>query len=174
MCALLNPNTYVVSADSAANTYIRDVIGNKTDTHDGNSLRAILELLEDHAHKGQQCYPTLADAINIVSSATAWTYGSYVELVPVDTITSDFDIHWLNISAISANDEYEIEFATGLVAAEVKVACVSFERNAVQSQEGSISMQTPVFPANTRISARIASKAASANHANFKIHYHTY
>lgn len=171
---LLNPNTYVVGVDSASNIFARDVLGNKNDTNSGDSARAVLELMDDHFHKGQQCYPDLDDAITVASSASAWTYGAYVEIIPVNTITSDFDIHWLNISAISANDEYEVQFATGLAGAEVNIACASFERTAVQSQEGSISMQGPIIPANTRVSARLASKAAAANSANFKVHYHTY
>lgn len=175
MTTLLNPNTYPPAADSSDNVFLRDVIGTKTDTHSGDSIRALLKLINEHAHKPQKCYPVLADSVTLIASASSWVMGSWTELIPADTITEDFDIHWVNISNISANDEYEIEFGTGGAGSEVSLdTCVSFERNAVQSQEGSTSIQTGLISANTRVAARLASKATAANTANIKVHYHEY
>jgi len=171
---LLNPNTYVEETDSTENIFVRSVIGNKQDTHCGTSTRSILHKLDEHVHSVQKCFPILADCISIPSAASSWTYGDYVEIVPVNTITNDFDIHLLNISNISTNDEYEIQIASGNEGSEISIACVSFERTLVMSQEGSVIIQTPVIPANSRISAKLASKSTVANSASFKIHYHTY
>lgn len=170
-----NPETVPVpSVDSAANTYLQDVIGNKTDTHDGNSISAKLHTLEEHAHKSQNCYPTLADSVLVTADASGWTYGSWTEIVPASTITDDFDIHFANITSISAVDEYQLQIGSGVAGSEVVKACISFERSSNFSQEGSKQIQTPILAANSRIAVRLACKSTNARTVNIKIEYHTY
>lgn len=164
----------VPAADSADNVVMSDVLGNKSDTHSGTSVMANVKRIEEHNHNTQCVYPVLADAIVLTSSASAWTFGAYVEIVPVSTIASDFDIHFINISALSANDEYVVELASGAGASEVLLCQVSAVRSAVQNQGAASPTSTIIIPANTRISARIASKDASANTGAIKIWYHTY
>ena len=179
MTSLLNPGSdpgqvAVPSADSASNSYIQDVIGNKTDTHSGNSVYSLLKLNDEHIHKGQQCYPSLGDAITVTADASGWTYGPYVEIIPASTITDYFDIHFVNITQISAVDEYQLDIATGGAGSEVSQACVSFERSTNFSQEGSQSIQTPVLAANSRVAVRLACKSTNARTVNIKLEYHTY
>jgi hypothetical protein len=71
------------TTDSADNNQMSDVIGNKTDTHDGDSLAAKIHTLEEHAHKPSKVIPALADGVVVTSSATAWTLGAATNLTAV-------------------------------------------------------------------------------------------
>ena len=67
-----------------------------------SSPAGILETLQDHIHSASKVYPTLAAAVTATGHDTAWTLGEFVEVVPVNTITSPFDIHFINAAAASA------------------------------------------------------------------------
>lgn len=102
MGGLNNPvDLSVPAADSAENVTVLDVIGNKLDTHDSNSLYARVDELYDQFQQERLVYPTLAAGATIVSNAVAWTYGNYGLIVPINTITNDF--HILNVSIESCN-----------------------------------------------------------------------
>lgn len=160
----------VQDIDSTKNDNIRDVIGGKSDTHAGNSIYSVNSRLDEHVHAVQLPYPTLADPVTVTSSASAWTLGAFAEIVPVSTITSDFDIHFVIISSISANDEYEL----ALYAATTLIACVAFVKSAAGEPSTPLTIQTPINPANTQIQAKLASKAALARTVDVKILYHLY
>ena len=139
------------------------------------TIRDEVHTLKEHAHSIQKLYPYDASPITLTcGNAAPWTQGTIVQIVPVDTINSDFDIHWLHIASISANANYEVILYSGLAAAEVEIGRCPAVRNAVQSQEGSTAMMTPLQPAGTRISASVASSSGNADTLNVKIHYHTY
>lgn len=102
MSALNNPVDLSVSgADSAANVTILDVIGNKTDTHAGNSIKAHVDELYDQFQLERKTYPSLAAGVTVISSATPWAYGSYAVIVPASTITRDY--HILSVSIETCN-----------------------------------------------------------------------
>lgn len=164
----------VPAQDSAANYSVADVVGNKADTHDGNSLYALAETNEEHNHSAGKVYPTLADGVVLtaVTDASTWTLGSLVEVVPASTITSDFDIHHVLVEAMSANSVYEIVLYAGAGDTEVgRVRCV---KNAVQSGTLNLPMQTPLIVANSRIRAAVASEGNNGETVTISLKYHTY
>ena len=169
----LNPLTIPIPGqDSANNSYIQDVVGNKTDTHAGDSLYGKIETLTDHIHSTTKVYPTLANGVTVTGDA-AWTLGAFVEIVPVNTITSDFDIHFIDIEDISANDVYELVLYKGLGGSEIEIGRIRFTKDAVQAGTVNQPFQTELIAANERISAKVASSSGSDN-VTISIRYHTY
>jgi hypothetical protein len=91
----------VPAADSANNVTIADVIGNKLDTHAGNSIKSYVDELYDQFQLERHVYPSLGVGATIVSNAVAWTYGNYGVIVPANTITRDFHILSVSIETCS-------------------------------------------------------------------------
>lgn len=168
----LTTDVSVPTQDSADNIVWGDVIGNKSDTHNGDSLAARTETLLEHVHSASNVYPTLANGVTVTGGA-AWTLGSFVEIVPASTITSDFDIHYLSIEDISATDVYELVLYKGALASEIEIGRVRFVKNAALDATLNIPIQTKIIDANERISAKIASASGSDN-VTFSIFYHIY
>ena len=182
MGQLIKQYPSVPSADNSDNSNFAEVIGNKTDRSfsDGTvgtdtSVMGHLRANYNHVHDSAKCYPVLADPVTIAASSNAWTdYGDYVEIIPVDTITSSFDIHWVHTGEISATGNYVLELASGLAASEVTIGQIAFSRDSNQVQTASQPIQIPPQPTNTRISARLSSGNAQANTADIKVYYHNY
>ncbi len=135
-----------------------------------------LERISDHIHSAAAIYPVLATGVTLTKGAGAWAAypEAKTEIVPVDTITSPFDIHWIDVNTISANGQYTITLYSGLAGAEVKIAEVAISRTAVFSQEGAVPVITPIVSANSRISAAISSSNVAADTLIAKVGYHTY
>jgi hypothetical protein len=165
----------IPSKNSLNNIVESDVIGNKTDDEIGDSIYSKLYIIGKHLHSKSKVYPTLASAktINKVNTTSWGLDASTVEIIPANTITEIFDIHYINIGSISANDEYEILLFEGTVGNEVEIARGSFDRTVTVS-EGSLPIQTDLIPANTRISAKLTSLGANARNISVKLHYHEY
>ena len=165
----------VPAQDSADNVVMSDVIGNKTDTHNGTSIYGKATKLDEHFHNEVFLYPSLAGSVTLTKAAGAWAAcPTPTEIIPVNTITEDFDLHFMNVSGISANGEYSICLYQGLAGAETLLGVYGAVRNAVQSQEGTRPIITPFIPANSRISAAISSENAAADTLNIKVEGHTY
>ena len=172
----------VPSANSTDNAQVRDVIWNKTDNSFSNNLNTDeISLMwynkawYYHIHSPAQLYPVLDDPITVTASANAWTdYGSWVEIIPANTITNTFDIHWVDIYDISANGNYVLQLWAWASGSEVVIWTVWFGRNAVQSQEWNVPIQIPPQPANNRIAARLSSSNANDDTCDVKLYYHEY
>ena len=170
MANLHTPQTPVPEINSAANTTTADAVGNKGDGHDGDSLHGKTETLLDHGHSPSLCYPTLADGVVVAGAAGVWTLGDFVEIVPASTITEDFDIHFVSIEAISANDIYQLH----LYAVEVFIGCVRFVKNAGLAPTIHVPIQTPIVAANSQIQAKLATSGGGADTATISAFYHVY
>ena len=166
--------------DSSNNINNKDVLGNKTDTTIMSPGTSSLYQLAGymnyyHVHDSAKCYPVLADPVTVTASENAWTdYGAWVEIIPVDTITNPFDIHWVHTGEISATGNYVLELSSGLAESEVVIGQIAFSRDSNQVQTASQPMQIPPQLANTRISARLSSGNAVTNTADVKVYYHEY
>jgi hypothetical protein len=154
--------------------YVQEIIGLPTDFPNGNStVFAFGNAGYQHIHQPAKCYPTLADGVTVTGGAGAWTLGDFVEIVPVDTITTAFDIHWINFESASANDIYELVLYSGLGGAEVEIARVRTYKSATMSGANNVPIQIPVQYANTRISAKLASSSGGDN-VTVSLFYHQY
>lgn len=158
----------VPAADSTDNVDSSDVLGSKQDGHDGDSAMAVLHTLNEHAHSPSKVYPTLATPENVVAGA-AWVLGAFKEIVPVGGITEDFDIHFVSIEGISANDNYELV----LYAVTTEIGRVRFVKNAGIAPTINVPIQCPIIPANTQIQAKLAS-ATGGSDVDISLFYHGY
>lgn len=156
--------------DSVNNAIMRDVIGNKLDGHNADSIYAKLHSADDHLHSEGDVYPTLANDVQVVGAAGAWTLGAFKEIVPAGVITDDFDIHFVEVSTTSANDVYEMH----LFAVEVLIAKIRFARTTNQVRISAKPTQTVIIPANTQIQAKLATQAGGSKTADISIQFHPY
>jgi len=74
----------VPSPNSSDNLKMRDVIGNKTDTHDGNSIYGISEVLQEHVHSVSKSHPSMQDGIVVTSHVNSWELGANATIVGVE------------------------------------------------------------------------------------------
>jgi hypothetical protein len=151
-----------------------DLIGLITDEEINNTIFGKLYEIIKHFHSVQYCYPTLANGIQAVASASIWTLGSYVVVIPTNTIGNPFDIHHIHIGNFSDNTVYEIHLFSGADGAESFICAARFARNSNTNQGSNLSVITPIIPANTQIKAKLASSSNGADTANFSVMYHTY
>jgi hypothetical protein len=168
---------FAVSAkNSAANVGIRDVIGNKTDDSLGTSIFSLMYKLAYHSHAIGKVYPLLANPITLTKAVNAWVAfpASKTEIIPVNTVTRPFDIHFVSVSTLSAVGDYVIALYSGAAGAEVLIGYVVASRSASGTTEGIVPTLTTIIPANTRISAALTSGNATADTVRIKVFYHEY
>jgi hypothetical protein len=115
-------------------------------------------------------YPTLAAGVTVTAGA-AWTLGAFSQIVPASTIGDRFDIHYISIENISANDTFELVLYQG--ALDVEVGRVRFVKNAIMDGTQNVQFLSPLIPADARIRAKVAS-ATGGNNVTISIFYHTY
>lgn len=171
MSGTKRPGHTLSVVDSASNLDIADVIGQKGDSHNGNSLYSINERTDEHFHSIPFNYPTLANGITVTGHADAWTLGSFVEIIPENTITEDFDLHWISVSNISANDTYELYLYNGTTLIGV---APEFSRITGAGTLVAFRFQCPVQAANSQIQAKLASKAGGSRTLDVKLNGHPY
>ena len=160
---------------SANNNTINEVVGNKTDSHSDSSLYGKTKMLVDHIHGAQYIYPNLAAAVTLASSDVAWSIGdmAYTEVIPEDTVTKDFDLHFVDMT-MDANSLYQVNFYRSDPAEYVFIGSVATTRNTNQVQASAVPIMTPLQEANSRIMAKAASSAAAADEVDIKVFYHEY
>lgn len=151
-------------------------IGNRsTDLHYSDTLYGYLLSWYKHVHMPQWVYPFLADGATLTGDSSAYTLGSKVEIIPASTITKWFDIHWVIVEAVSANDVYCIELYSGEVASEVLIAQLKTVKSTTAGS-GVVSMpiQIPRQAANTRISGACGSKSGGGDTITISLAGHEY
>lgn len=129
-----------------------------------------------------KCYPLASSGPTIASGATAWAFGSWVEVVPVNTITVDFMLYAVvcfiaPTAAIDVRHEGLLEVGIGASESEVTIVQIPFDyfidTAAGHCMEQLISLMPPLkVPANSRVALRIADDVASAlTYGGCKIQY---
>lgn len=132
-----------------------------------------------------KAYPAAAAGISRASSgSTAWSNSSYTELVPVNTITSDYNICGITVmmgnnAAVDTSHEVEIDIATGASSSEVVIMTIPF----VFRIDSAVGHQPVIFipisnprtvTANTRLSVRVRQSLATitVTYNGIKIFYY--
>ncbi len=171
--SFIEPGHGPPAADSAANATMNDVIGNKSDTHSGTSLKAMAHTIDEHFHQEQKVYPTLADGVTLTTAAGDWALGTVVEIVPINMITSDFDIHEVVIEDVNTTDKtYELVLYSG--PGDTEIGRIRFAASTNKGGVPNATMQTPIIDANLRIRAALAIQDGTGKTAVVSIRYHTY
>lgn len=157
-------------ADSADNITMRDVIGNKVDTHDGDSIYSRLDELYDAFQLERRVYPSLAAGATVVSPAGVWAYGNYAVIVPASTITADF--HILNVSIESSSvaaGVFQLELYKG--AADDVITAVRFAMAGGFWGNMVYGIGSEEVEANSQVRARLASSIGAVT-LTFSIVYY--
>lgn len=172
----INPyvQEYIIQPVLDNQTALDNKIGTLSDDESDNTLLGKIYILERHFHSESRTYPYLANGILLTGGTNAWTFGNYIEVVPVNTITSPFDIHYINASVTNVSDVFQVEFYSGLVGSEVNIGTVRIRRDQANSNSQQTIMLTPIIAANSRISARIASSSGGNDTMTISIMYHMY
>jgi len=169
----LTTDVTVPIADSADNVDWGDVIGNKTDTHLGSSIYSFAKLINEHIHTESLCYPTGAAGVVVTASnAAPWTLGNYAQIVPINTIASDFDIHFVNIEGANNNATYELV----IYAVTTEIGRIRFTTIDIANARllPSLPFISPVQAANAQIQAKVMSSTGAADTITITLHYHIY
>jgi len=160
---------------------IKNIVGSFTDNvivpfQSGvSTIYGFLQTSYYHVHGASFVYPKYADPIQLTSNAAAWnTTGTIVEIIPANSITKEFDLHWASISEISANLFGIIDIYAGASGSEVLIGSVDVNRTITFSREGVAPVQIPQQPANTRISARFSDRTSYARTCRIKFYGHVY
>jgi len=168
----------VPSANSTDNSYLRDVLGNKTDTYlnqtpgTGLSLyNAAAYMAYYHVHASSLCYPSDAGPVQIVAGAGAWTIGTAQQIIAANAITKPFDMHFVILGNISANNDYVVKLYYG--ESDTFWGECAFTRDTNQVRGSQVPIQGRPVPANSRIKAALMSGSGS-NNVYIKVYVHTY
>jgi len=166
------------AANSTDNANMSDVIGNKSDSVLAGSLMGVSKLTgvyaektDNHNHNSANCYPTLANGVLITGGVAAWTLGNAIAVIPINTITELFDIHYIEVEVASANDIYEIVLYSDAGTTEIGRVRTSKQSN--QTGATSVPFQCPLQVANTGIWAKLASHDGGHN-LTISLFYHVY
>ncbi|GAG55182.1 unnamed protein product [marine sediment metagenome] len=117
----------------------------------------------------QKVYPTLADGVEVTTHADDWVLGSFVEIVPVNTITSDFHIHHVHVIKPTANGTYDCVLYCGTT----EIGRFSFSRTEKKDDMEGIEIHTTLCDANSQVQAKLASENdASEDKVEIKLWYH--
>jgi hypothetical protein len=119
-----------------------------------------------------KAYPAAAAGISRTSSgSTAWSNSGYLQLVPINTITSTFYIAgvtlmYSNNAAVDTSHEVELDIATGASSSEVVILTIPF----VFRIDSAVGHHPVIFlpiaeprevAANTRLSVRVRQSLAT-------------
>jgi len=142
------------------------------------------EALDTYTDDKINSYPTTSTGVQPVSSATAWVWGSWVELVPANTITSDFDITDINFLfdpvGLTKDVRYQAVIQIGVGAAGSETPIISLpvhflSDTLVDHVPDNQVVFLPVprrIPANSRVAVRVANDGAVAlTYGPIKIRY---
>lgn len=134
------------------------------------------ERVDDHVHSPQLIYPSLANPLSITSTTGGgtWTPGADTEIIPINTIASIYDIHFISIATVDTNSNIQIDFYKGANGAGAHIFSISATRITSTLRSFSLPVTCPQLPANTRIYAKMADNNDAGVICTFKPWYHVY
>lgn len=163
--------TRVPSKDEKNNDFIHQVIGNKEDGHDGNSIMSVLHTLEEHVHKPSKVYPTGAGGVTVTAAAGAWTLGAAATIIPASTVTSTYDVHYILLESASGDDTFELVlYDDGTECGRIRLTTVDVANARVFT---AFPIQTSLLEPNSALTAKVMCSAGSLN-VVVSVFYHTY
>lgn len=138
-----------------------------------SELLYLAHLTDEHLHSISKCSVNNASAPVFTASTASWVYGPFVELIAANTVTKEFDLHYLNAGAVSDVGTYQFEINKGTAGSESVICTGRIVRLSNQTGAASVPIQTPILPANTRVSMRISSNITSSTLVA-SVQYHEY
>ncbi|MFQ6052677.1 MAG: hypothetical protein ACE5OO_00400 [Candidatus Bathyarchaeia archaeon] len=116
-------------------------------------------------------YPAGADGIAVESTTSDWGYGSWVEIIPEDTVTETFWIIGVTMMGVNISTQFNLDIGTGASGSESVIATLGSYYGAAYAP---YSLATPIkVAANTRIAMRLATKGTVAKTLTMAVQYVT-
>lgn len=179
---ILSSKFNTADENSTANVEIKDVVGNKEDHSFSNyqnhpSVVGHLKAGYYHVHAPAKLYPKFLDAVSVNnnvdgSPAGDWVESDKQEVIPTTAFDKPFDIHWIKIFSMSANDEYVLTLYNS---SDEVLGEVGFSQITNQVRNTDVIIQIPPLPANSQVRATLAAKAGStARSVTVKFFIHEY
>ena len=167
--------------------FLQDTIGNRDDRSFSNwtngsppkpSIIGHLVANYYHVHDASRIYPRTDDdtplaPITVTASATALTFGTWVEITNFDTKVVMSDVHHVILGNISANDDYVLQLGTGVSGSQAFWGECAFTRDTNQVRGSQVPIQGRPIPAGTELWARLASTSGGGN-VQIKVFTHQY
>ena len=116
----------------------------------------------------------MANGIVVTGGTNPWALGVNREIIPANTITTMYDIHYVVFEEASVADTYEFVLYSGLSGEEVEVGRVRTVKDSNQSGPVRVPIQIPAQLANKRLSAKVASKSGGGDTVTISLMYHSY
>lgn len=141
-----------------------------------NTILAHLNTNYYHIHGATFIYPLYADPVLLLSDAAEWGEPtSPTELMPINTITKDYDLHWASISDISAvlYGIIDLYGDDGGGWSYIGPLC-DVVRTSNFSREDQIRVQIPQLPANLRLGCKFRDNTTSQRSVRIKVYGHVY
>ena len=118
-------------------------------------------------------YPTGDTAsIEVDSSGTAGTAGSYTEIAAADVITSEFRITSVVVSGFESATRYTFTLGYGAAASETDLGTFSVHAGAT-ADAFVVPVSMPNIPANSRVAIKSSVQAGANIHCDVAINYVT-
>jgi len=144
-----------------------------------DNLDAKISEVKIYTTKEIKIYPAQAASVGAASSTTPWAWGSWVELVPANTITSDFiilGIYYDQYYALSTYLRWLIQLGVGAAGAESPIASLAgVHYYASAAGYGHFPFYPLVVPrkaaANSRVAVRATDDKTAAYTHYVKIQY---
>ena len=130
-----------------------------------------VHLLEEHIHKRQYIYPSLADPI-VLTGGAQWVLGAAsADLIAAAAIPAPFDIHHVIVSDPDTNEDYEIAiFGDG-----AEIGSIAFTRTNNFLSSIQVPIMCEIQPAGTAITAKVADGGAGGGATvGIKVSTHMY
>ena len=106
-----------------------------------------------------RCYPDKTTGITISSGSSAWETGNYTEIIPSNTITSDYRLHKIYIEATTDGGCWQLDFYKGTVGNEVLIA--SIRQSGISEIKGDAEIKCKCLDANERVTCKASHSAGS-------------
>ena len=169
-------STDALPTDPADQSDIDAKLGAVTDFASHQTLLGYQNSLYQHVHNKSIVYPTLAAGKVVTGGADAWAEGAAVEIIGAATApfaTNEFDIHFVNFEAASANDTFELSLYSG-ADASVEIGRVRTKKYSNTDGVVSVPIQIPAQAAGTKISAKVASAGGGEDTVTISVYAHLY
>lgn len=142
----------------------------------GRKILKDVGVIEHHWHSRWRVYPQdVASTARLTAFAGADTFGSWYEIIPLNTVPFSFDILGLVIEEISAVGTYFIQIGYNTVNAdpgpnmELGERRIKLSTQPVSRATELLTIQSQEVPANGRVMGRLKTASGAADWADISI-----
>lgn len=141
-----------------------------------DQILADIAVLEHHIHSRWRVYPQdITGAVQLQAAAAPNTFGSWAEIVPLNTIPFPFEVIGLLIEQVSAATKYHIQLGYNTVNEDPGANMEMGERrirlvtHPITRATELLAIHSQEMPANSRVMGRVKTASVNADTADISI-----